>query len=234
MLKHAIRKGAALVGVASGGKLLHKFIEQNAPYIKLPPNLQPRASLGYQLVPILKVLHRLNLIPDVTSDVKKTIAALKNPKYEERAKALAGKLMGKIPLIYASDQFFSVAYRWKTQFNENAKIHAFAHYFPELNHNEMVGFTNMNANYHIIMLEDEADHPRIKARMRLTREIVSKLDVPSTQILIKGDNALTRLFSAIHIGDLTTVYLALFTNTDPEQVKILEDFKVRLGKIPLL
>ncbi|MAG15713.1 bifunctional phosphoglucose/phosphomannose isomerase [Candidatus Woesearchaeota archaeon] len=234
MLKHAFRKGAALVGVTSGGKLLQKFIEQNLPYIKIPGGLQPRATLAYQIVPILKVLNKLNIIPDSSSDIKKTVAALKNTKYEESAKSLAGKLIGKIPLIYASDQFFSVAYRWKTQFNENSKIHAFTHYFPELNHNELVGFTNINANYHIIMLEDESDHPRIKARMRLTREMISKKDVPTTHIVIKGDNVLTRLFSAIHIGDLTTVYLALFTNTDPEQVELLTTLKERLGKVPHL
>ena len=70
--------------------------------------------------------------------------------------------------------------------------------------------------------------------MRLTREIISGSDVASTQILISGDNLLTRLFSAIHIGDLASVYLALLTNTNPEPVDVIENFKMRLGKTAYL
>jgi len=232
-LRYAYRKGASIIGVTSGGKLLKKFQEQKMPYIMLPSGLQPRASLAYQLVPILNVLYRLKIIPDPSRELTKAVSAIKRAP-EDRAKNLAGKLIAKVPLIYASDRFAAVAYRWKTQFNENSKIHSFTHTFSELNHNEVLGYTNINANYHVIILEDEADHPRIKARMKLTREIISKKDVPSTHIVIKGDNILSRLFSSIYLGDLTSVYLALFTNTDPEPVKIIEDLKKRLGKVPYL
>ena len=231
-LRYGYRKGATLIAITSGGKLLAKFHEQKMPFIQIPSGLQPRASLAYQLIPMLKVLGRMKLIPDPTRDISKTIAAIKRTSYAERAKSLAGKLVGKVPLIYASERFASVAYRWKTQFNENSKIHAFSQSFSELNHNELVGYTNINAHYYAIILEDENDHKRIKARMKLTRDIISKKDVPSTQILIKGDNHLARLFSAIHIGDLTSVYLAMFTNTDPEPVVLIEDLKKKLEKIP--
>ena len=45
-----------------------------------------------------------------------------------------------MPLIYGAGPLAAVAYRWKTQFNENAKMHAFSHAFPELDHNEIVGW----------------------------------------------------------------------------------------------
>ncbi len=233
-LRSAYRKGASMVAITSGGKLLRKFEEEKMPFIKIPSGLQPRASLAYQLIPMLRLLSKLKLIPDPSRDIAKTISALRKASYEASAKALAGKLIGKVPLIYASERMASVAYRWKTQFNENAKIHAFCHSFPELNHNELVGYTNLNAHYYVVLLQDDADHQRIKERMKLTREIISKRDVPSTEIVIKGDNALTRLLSAIHIGDLASVYLAMFTNTDPEPVEVIEEFKSRLGKVPYL
>ncbi|MBS3133284.1 bifunctional phosphoglucose/phosphomannose isomerase [Candidatus Woesearchaeota archaeon] len=233
-LRYAYRKGASLVAVTSGGRLLKRFQEQKEPYIALPAGLQPRASLAYQLVTILNLLYKLKIIPDPSREITKAVAAVKKTPYEERAKTLAGKLIGKVPLIYASDRFSSVAYRWKTQFNENSKVHAFTNQFSELNHNELVGYTNIHANYHVIILEDEEDHPRIKARMKLTREIISKKDIPSTHIVIKGDNILSRLLTSIYLGDLTSVYLALFTNTDPEPVKVIEDLKKQLGKISYL
>ena len=45
-----------------------------------------------------------------------------------------------IPLIYGAGPLAVVAYRWKTQLNENAKMHAFSHAFPEVGHNEIEGW----------------------------------------------------------------------------------------------
>ena len=44
-------------------------------------------------------------------------------------------------MIYGCDLTAPVAYRWKTQVNENAKQHAFAHELPEIDHNEIVGWS---------------------------------------------------------------------------------------------
>ncbi len=234
-LRSAHSKSAVVVGVTSGGKLLTRFQEENAPLIRLPAGLQPRASLCYQFIPIIRLLGKMSLIPDPNRDIARAISAFKDiSPYNDRAKTLAGKLTAKIPFIYASDRFASVAYRWKTQFNENAKIHAFDSVFPELNHNEIVGYTNLNGNYHVILLEDQDDPQRVKLRMKITKELITNRNVPVTQIVIKGDNLLIRLLSAIHIGDLASVYLAIFTNTDPEPVPVIEDLKRQLAKVPFV
>ena len=230
-LRMTYGKLCTVIAVTSGGKLLRKFIEDKRPYVEIPSGMQPRASLAYQLIPILKILGALNVIPSPARDVEKAIATLKTVSYDDQAKNLAEKLIGKVPLIYASERFASVAYRWKTQFNENSKIHAFSGTFPEINHNELVGYTNVNSNYHVIILEDQEDHRRVQARMKLTKQIISKKDISSTQIAIKGDNLLARLLSAVHIGDLASVHLATFTNTDPEPVPLIEDLKKQLEKI---
>ena len=120
-VRTAFRKGAQPVAVTSGGKLLRKFREHKLPLITLPSGLQPRASLAYQFIPILRLLGKMNLISDPSRDIRKTIDALRKASYAARAKSLAGKLIGKVPIIYASERMGSVAYRWKTQFNENAK-----------------------------------------------------------------------------------------------------------------
>ena len=56
------------------------------------------------------------------------------------ARDLGERLVGTVPLIYGAGPLAAVAYRWKTQLNENAKMHAFSHAFPELDHNEIVAW----------------------------------------------------------------------------------------------
>ena len=56
------------------------------------------------------------------------------------AKQLAADLFDRIPVIYGSEVTAVAALRWKCQINENAKSLAFNHQFPELNHNEIVGW----------------------------------------------------------------------------------------------
>lgn len=235
-LKGAMRKGAKVVVIASGGKLLQQAEQLNKPLVSVPEGVQPRAAIACLFLPLLNVLHNAGLIPDPSSDVSSAIGSLKasGNGYKERAKLLAEKLAGKVPLIYSSDKMAGVARRWKYELNENAKIHAFCNVFPELNHNEMVGYVKLNANYYVILLEDESDLRRIKERIRLTKEIVGAKGVPSTQLVIKGDNPLTKLLSAVYIGDLTSVYLARLYNVDPEPVAIVEDFKKQLQRVPFV
>ncbi len=235
-VKSAMRKGARVVAVTSGGKLKLQAEQLNKAVVEVPEGIQPRAALPYLFMPLLNVLHNSGLISDPSEEVEAAISSLKAAAsgYKERARSLAEKLSGKVPLVYSSDRMAGVAYRWKTQFNENSKIHAFTHVFPELNHNELVGYSKLNANFYVILLEDEADSRRIKERIKLTKEIIAKRDVPSTQIVIKGEYLLTRILSAVHIGDLASVYLAQITGIDPEPVSIIEDFKKQLGKVPFV
>ncbi len=234
--KGAMRKSAKIVVITSGGKLMQQAEQLNKSIVSLPEGVQPRAALAYLFLPLLNVLYNSGLIPDPSNDISSAISSLKASSngYRDRAKLLAEKLVGKVPLIYSSDKMAGVARRWKYDLNENAKIHAFCNVFPELNHNEMVGFVKLNANYYVVFLEDESDHRRVKERIRLTKETIGAKGVPSTQLVIKGDNPLTKLLSAVHIGDLTSVYLARLTSVDPEPVAIIEDFKKQLGRVPFV
>jgi glucose/mannose-6-phosphate isomerase len=234
--KAAMRKGAKIAVVTSGGKLRAQAEQLNKQLVLVPEGIQPRAALPYLFIPVLRILHNSGLIADPAEDIASAISSLRAaaPSYFERARSLAEKLVGKVPLVYASDRMGGVAYRWKTQMNENAKIHCFSHVFPELNHNELVGYTKLNANYYAILLEDEADIRRVKERIKLTKDLIGQKGVPSTQIVIKGESVLTRILSAVYIGDLTSVYLARLTGVDPEPVAIIEDFKKQLGRVPFV
>lgn len=228
----ALNKGCKIVCISSGGKLQELCLKNDVKHIAVPAGLQPRMALGYQFFPLLNVLYNSGIIPDPEKDIKATLAALRNADYDEKAKSLAEKLIGKIPIIYSSNRLDTVAYKWKIDFNENSKMHAFCNTFPELNHNELSGYAKLNAYYYVIMLEDESDSRRMKERIKLTKDIIAKKGVEVTQIALTGPCLLSRIFSAIYLGDLTSYYLGVQNNVEIEQVEMQESFKRMLAKKP--
>src|SRR6185369_1861447 len=145
--EEALKNNLPCIGLSSGGKIEEMCKEHGVPHIKLPvpfPGFQPRIGTGYFFGAMFQVLVNLGLVPDTTAELIGEAEKLKAdfPRLEEEGKALAKKLVGKTPVIYATTRYKSVAMVWKIKMNENAKTPAFWNFFPELNHNEMVGFTN--------------------------------------------------------------------------------------------
>jgi glucose/mannose-6-phosphate isomerase len=178
---------------------------------------------------MLRVLENAGTLRNVKSQVAKVSKALENPALAKQADKLAEKLQGKVPLIFSSTRMGWIAYRWQTQLNENSKIHAFHHVFPELNHNMIVGFTKLNADFHAIILEDQDDHRRIKKRMEITRRLIRKQGVDSTMLDFTDPSLLVRMMSMIHLGDLTSYFLSQYEGIDPVPVDIVESLKKELG-----
>jgi glucose/mannose-6-phosphate isomerase len=227
-LKEASRKGCKIICIASGGKMEEHAKVHNIPFIKIPHGIQPRTAIGYMFFAILKVLQNCKLIGPKEKDVERVEKALRRDIFEDLAKRISAKLVNKIPLIYASEDLSCVAEKWKINFNENSKIHAFYNIVPEMNHNEIVGYTNVKGDFHVIIIKDDEDFRRVHERFKILKEIIKEHHVPVSEIQIKGDCFLSKIFSAIYIGDWTSYHLALLYNTDPTPVDIVENFKKRI------
>ncbi|MBN1792426.1 bifunctional phosphoglucose/phosphomannose isomerase [Candidatus Woesearchaeota archaeon] len=229
--KEARRRGCGLVIVTVGGKLEEQAKVTRLPIVKIPSGHQPRSSMPVQFFVILRILERLRLVSDKGAEVGRVAADLKAqaPGIEKNAISLSEKVAGRTPLVYTSSKFSSVGYRWKCQFNENAKTPGFCHTFSELNHNEMDGFENLNASFHAVFLRFEDDFRRVQQRMDLTRDILLKRGVAVTDIGIRGPTRLSKMFAAVLLGDLTTYFLALRLRTNPSKVDLIEEFKRKLG-----
>ena len=227
--KEAVKKKCKLITICSGGKLLELSRINSTPHVLVPHGLEPRMAYAYQFFPMLKILensHFINL-QDIENLVKRI---KKNKEIKKLAQALAEKLYQKIPLIYTSEKLKAVGYKWKINFNENAKILAFNNVFPEFNHNEINGYINKIGEFYAIIIRDDEDLGRIRKRMTIIKNLLKKYNIPVTEILIKGEDALTKLFSSIYIGDWTSYFLALSYKIDPTKVDIVEDLKKQLGK----
>ncbi|MBI2657592.1 bifunctional phosphoglucose/phosphomannose isomerase [Candidatus Woesearchaeota archaeon] len=223
--EQAVRKKAKIVAVTSGGQLAAKAKKA----VKIPSGLQPRAALGYLFFPVLGVLANSGIVDAKESEIKEMLDILgKKDDFKTAGERLAKKAYQKTPVIYASSLFGPVAYRWKTQFNENSKSPAFHHVFPELNHNEIVGYQLMNKNDWIaVFIRDKLDNERVKLRMDITKEIISSR-VEVEEIFTRGEGLLSRMFSGIYYGDFASYYLALANRVDPTPVTVIENLKKKL------
>jgi len=229
--EEAIKKGIATAAIASGGKTEEICKKNNIPLIKIPSGIQPRSATGYLFTALAKILSGLKLIADPSGEIAKTVEKLEKTSQELEGKSIAEKLFNKIPVVYASNSLKHIARSWKIKFNENSKSPAFYNYFPELNHNEMVGFSQNrkeNGDFHILILRDQNDHPRNLERMNLFAELVKSRNVGLDFIDIKEGNPLFKIFSVIILGEWVSYYLALKYNIDPTPVKIIEEFKKKM------
>ncbi len=226
----AVRRGVQIVSISSGGKLEELSKMNKVPHILIPKGIQPRLSTGYQFVSMLNVLQNTGIISGQKNEINKAIKNLKtaSERIEKAGQELAKKLKDKIPVIYSSQEMFCIAEKWKTDINENAKVHAFYNVFPEFNHNEICAYENSSDEFYIIIINDERDHRRIKKRIEVFKKLIRSYDISITEISITGDHYLTRLLSGVWMGLYIAYYLALEYKRDPSPVKIIENLKKEL------
>ncbi|HEX5851611.1 MAG TPA: SIS domain-containing protein, partial [Solirubrobacteraceae bacterium] len=124
-----------------------------------------------------------------------------------------------------------IAYRWKTQINENSKQPCFWNELPELDHNEIAGWEGAAdlGRFSAIFLDDSDAHPRVKERMDLTERLIAGNAAASFRLETRGQTAIERVVSLVLLGDLVSIYLAALRGVDPGPVRLIEDLKAALA-----
>ena len=231
--------GAKLVVLTTGGKLAELARGDGVPVIPLPGGFQPRHAVAYSLVVALEVAglcgagERLHAEIDVAAAHAEALVARWGPGApdDSLAKSLARGLHGTVPQIAGAGLTAPVAYRWKTQINENAKAPAFATELPELDHNEIVGWER-SAEYgpfSAVFLDDSDLHPRIRQRIELTRGLIASRAANTFRVETVGETRVERLISAVLLGDLVSLYLAVLSGVDPAPIKVIDQLKSALN-----
>lgn len=226
------RKNLNIVGISAGGKIEEMCQRDGVPHIKLPQGIQPRMSTGYFFGAILKLLINSNFLPlSVEQVLQEASENLVNvgPELKARGRIVASRLKNRIPLIYSSTKWKSMAMIWKINFNENSKIQSFFNYFPELNHNEMEGFTNLLGNYYIIILRDENDSLRKHKRMEVFKNLMQEQNIPTEIIDFYSGTTPYKIFTSQLLSFWTSYYLSKEYGIDPVPVNTVEKFKKLLG-----
>ncbi len=235
-------KKCQLVCLTSGGELQRLAQRDGVPVIIIPGGMPPRCALAYLSLPVLVFLINSGLVNLPETDFIETAALLKQKSisYAPQSPAnlaveLAQKLVGRIPIIYCSSDLLPVvAWRWKGQLAENAKVLAFTNVFPELNHNEIVGWQQLPdllQRFQVVYLWDRFDYVRNQAREKITREILEKVTRTIIELNTEGGSKLCRLFSLIYLGDMVSYYLAIENSIDPTPIEKIQALKEALKKI---
>lgn len=221
-------EGLQVAAIAVGGKLIELAKQDSVPFIQLPnTGIQPRSALGFNLVALLTLLDKQDLL----AQARKLAVDLHPATYQEAGRTFAANLRDRIPIIYASRARAPIAENWKIKFNETAKIPAFSNVIPELNHNEMTSFDhidttkNLSERFSFIFLRDETDHSRVQRRFEVMAKLYRDRGLPVHELHLEGASLLDKTFASLLLADWTAVALAEYYGVESEQVPMVEEFK---------
>ena len=233
----AVDLGLPIIVVTTGGALGERAGAHGWPVVAVPAGLQPRAALGHLLGAALMISTAVGLVPSPVPDLEEAADVVDSLTSSGGAGwALAGDLAGSLAaravIVYGSTGLTaSVAQRWKTQINENGKRPAWFSVFPELDHNEIVGWSadrGLNGRLGVVTLADRDDGADVAQRRAITREVTAKDVDWIGEVHSQGNSALARMMSLTAIGDMVSVALAEVAGIDPVPVAPIEDLKNRL------
>jgi len=194
-------------------------------------------------MPMVTILHGLGLLADKSSDLEESLGLLEEvrsrwapnvPVADNPAKLLARKLYRKLIVIYGSQGYKgTAAYRWKCQLNENSKIHAFCHVFPEVSHSEILAWrlALLQAdNLAAVLIRDPDEDTRIKTRIEFTKTVLlGKADIH--EVWTEGRSRLAKLMTVSYLGDFVSVYLAFLNSIDPNDTAAIHLLKAKLAEL---
>jgi glucose/mannose-6-phosphate isomerase len=231
--------GAKRVAVTSGGRLAELARADGVPIIPVAGGFQPRAAVAYLTVATVEVARLCGAGPRMGSEIDVAADHLEQLVVEwgadgaedSEAKTLARALHGTVAVIVGAGLTEPIAYRWKCQLNENAKVPSFTHELPELDHNEIVGWQGASGlgRFAAVFLDDADTHPRVQQRIALTRELIADQATGTYVVRSRGRTAVERVFSLVLLGDLVSLYVAVLRGTDPTPVDVVDTLKQRLA-----
>jgi glucose/mannose-6-phosphate isomerase len=241
-LLDAIKRKCMVVVIASGGTLISFVQKLHLPCIIVRAGLQPRVAVPYLFFPLAVVLEKIGLISNIEKELEETSKMLETlaeknapgvPLKENFAKKLAWGLRSTIPVIYGFRQYRAVAVRFKSELNENSKIPAKWESFPELNHNDIVGWEateKLTKRFTVVLIREEEEPQEIHNRIETTKKLSLTKARRVLEIKAKGKSTLAKMFSVLFLGDMTSVYLSILLDVDPAPVEIITAMKKEMQK----
>jgi glucose/mannose-6-phosphate isomerase len=237
----ARERGCRIICFCSGGELEGLAKENGDPVVYFKKGVQPRAAIPFQFFSLAAVSKKVGLIEDVqyeeileTLEVTRILCdsmRLDVPTEENMGKQLANILKEYVPFVYAPRQFQAVAYRYSTQFNENSKSPAATNFFPEAFHNSimaMEGSEDLLCTNCVVVIRDPLEGERLAKKIGISKDLMSEKFGRLVEVQAVGKALLTRMMSALLIGDFASAYLGVLYGIDPGTTDSIESLKASM------
>jgi glucose/mannose-6-phosphate isomerase len=238
----ALRTPAKKLAMTSGGKLLTIARANGIPAFAYQFKGEPRAAVGWGLMPLLAVSEKLGLMRDVQRDVDEMLEVMQAlqgeigvdvPAARNEAKQVAQRLHEKLPVVYGAGPLTEVAHRWKTQINESSKAWCFYEELPELHHNAIVGYELPKGiardTFVVFLRSEDLVHRRVLLRYGFTERLLKDSGVESMTVASRGKSALAQMMSLVIFGDYVSGYLGLLYGVDPSPTDVIADLRAFLA-----
>ena len=238
----ALEQNCSLLTISTGGKLEQEAQARGIPHWKFNHQGQPRTAIGWSFGLLLALADRLSIIQNQKEAVEQTCALMiaQNARFhpdipvmKNESRRLAGQLIDRNIMIFASGEFEVIARRWKTQINENAKAWASFEGIPEMNHNTLEALLYPDFLFEkssAIFLRSSFDHPRNQLRIDLSMQAFLEAGIAVDSVKAEGDCLLAEMFSLLQFGDYLSYYLALDYGVDPTPIEELNRFKKAISQ----
>jgi glucose/mannose-6-phosphate isomerase len=230
--------GAQRVALTTGGTLAELAREEAVPVIGVPAGMEPRAAVVYMTIAAMECAALCGAAPGLHAEIDTATGLLERlveewgPGGDEDslAKDVAGQLHGTIPVVHGAASTAAPARRWATQINENSDSPAFWSELPEGSHNQICGWERGRelAPLAGVFLCDPDQHPRVKRHVDLAAAELERAGAPAVQVQTRGESRLERVLSAVLLGDLVSVYMAVLAGVDPTPTPALARLKDQL------
>jgi glucose/mannose-6-phosphate isomerase len=221
--------GARRLVVSTGGELVERARAADVPVVAPPGIYQPRVAVAYMFAAAAEAAALAGVGPRVRTEIDAAAAFLEAQRDDLQARAaeIASELDGLPTVIYGSDLTSPAAYRWKTQINENAKLHSFDSALPEADHNEICGWAPDSGAGDVaaVFLEDCDQHPRERRRFELTAAEAGVEAATVVRLETVGETRVERLLWAVWLGDLVSLEMARLRGVAPESIVAIDRLK---------
>ena len=229
-LNEAERRGCTLAAVTSGGTLGTRADEGGWPVVHMPGGNPPRSQFGRSFLGLCALLHAFDVLPAASWEaLQQGVAQLDGPSCAERGEALAQAVEGKKIYLYGDTPMRSLLTRWRQQLNENSKLLANVEVFPEMNHNELVGWESGDEACVAVLLRTPDDHARTQLRMDITAKVFQDQGADVIEVEPDGETLWARLLDAVWVGDWMSLVLAERADVDPVDIRFIDHLKNTLS-----
>jgi len=220
----ALKSGARVGVVASGGRLVDIAKSRDIPYVIVRSGLAPRLALPMMLVATIRLLSECGVDVVPVNILRTSVEVLKSvDKASTIAKEVSDLVkQSSIPTVIATTRYYALALRFKNEFNENSKIPVKIEILPELFHNDIVGWEAAKLKDVVILIDSDVDYEN--KLIGFYDEYLKSLNIKTYTLKLAG-NIIERYLYGSLIAGIASVYVAQNRGLDPLITKSIAMYK---------